>query len=117
MKEMICIVCPNGCKLIVDEKTKSVKGNMCPRGVDYAIQELTIPKRSVTTTVRTIFDDYPSISVKTDKFIEKKYIFKLIKELEKVVIKDRLPIGSIILKNVFNTDVNIITTMDIRKEN
>ena len=36
MKELICIMCPKGCHLMVDENL-SVIGNQCPRGIKYAI--------------------------------------------------------------------------------
>lgn len=31
MKELVCIVCPNGCLLKVDEKTLKVEGNKCKK--------------------------------------------------------------------------------------
>ena len=36
MTELICIVCPKGCHLKVDEeKDFAVTGNGCPRGAEY----------------------------------------------------------------------------------
>lgn len=36
MKELICIVCPRGCHLKVDEANDyAVTGNSCPRGAEY----------------------------------------------------------------------------------
>ena len=33
MKALICIICPKGCRLQVDEKNRfAVTGNSCPRG-------------------------------------------------------------------------------------
>ena len=52
MKELICIVCPRGCHLQVDEANGyAVTGNACPRGADYAVQELKNPTRTLTRTV------------------------------------------------------------------
>ena len=53
MKEMICIVCPRGCHLKVNDNNE-VSGNFCPRGAKYAIEEITCPKRYITSTVRTV---------------------------------------------------------------
>ena len=47
MKELICITCPRGCHLQVDENL-NVTGNMCPRGAIYAKAELTHPVRMVS---------------------------------------------------------------------
>lgn len=53
MKELICIVCPKGCHLQVDEEHDyTVTGNSCPRGAEYGKAELTHPTRVVTSTVR-----------------------------------------------------------------
>ncbi len=41
MKELICIVCPKGCHLQVDEQNDyQVFGNSCPRGAEYGKNEL-----------------------------------------------------------------------------
>ena len=41
MKELICIVCPKGCHLKVDEENGcAVTGNGCPRGAEYGKNEL-----------------------------------------------------------------------------
>ena len=53
MKELICIVCPNGCHLKVDEENGyNVTGNKCERGAEYGKAELLHPVRVVTSTVR-----------------------------------------------------------------
>ena len=51
MKEIICITCPKGCHLKVDEQTFAVTGNSCPRGAVYGANELRNPVRVVTSTV------------------------------------------------------------------
>ena len=56
MKELVCIVCPNSCKLSISENGE-VTGARCPRGKKFATEELTCPKRTVCTTVATVFDD------------------------------------------------------------
>ena len=46
MKELICIVCPKGCHLKVDEENNyAVTGNACPRGAEYGAAELQHPVR------------------------------------------------------------------------
>jgi len=114
MKEFTCTTCPNGCSLTIDEKTMIVTGNKCPRGEAFAKQELVAPKRTVCSSVKTKIKDYPVISVKTSKEIDKKLMMDLARELEKVVIDKPLPIGSIVIKNVLGTDVDIITTKDMK---
>ena len=52
MKEFICIECPKGCRLKVDDEM-NVTGNTCIRGKTYAINELTCPKRVITSTPKS----------------------------------------------------------------
>ncbi len=115
MKKISCIICPNSCLVEIDEKTHICIGNKCIRGEKYAIDEITNPKRSITSSVLTIFDDFPCVSVKTDKEIAKKDMFKVIELLKNIKLDKRLPIGSIILENILDTDVNIITTKSMEK--
>ena len=52
MKELICIVCPKGCHLQVDEQNDyQVFGNSCPRGAEYGKNELLHPTRVLTSIV------------------------------------------------------------------
>ena len=53
MKELICIVCPKGCHLQVDEQNDyQVFGNSCPRGAEYGKNELLHPTRVLTSIVK-----------------------------------------------------------------
>ena len=66
MKEVICICCPKGCHLQVDEQNDyAVTGNGCPNGIAYGKEELTNPTRIVTSTVRAAGGLHPRCAVKT----------------------------------------------------
>lgn len=107
-KEFTCIVCPVGCKLMVDGDT--ITGNRCPRGYQYALQEIKDPKRMVTSTVATNSTIRRRISVKTDKPIAKPLLFDVIVALRKVVIDHPVKVGDILIPHVLDTDVNIVAT-------
>lgn len=112
-RELICITCPRGCHLEVDE-SMNVTGNFCPRGKIYAINELTHPVRVVTSTVRITGAKYPRVSVKTDKPIPKEKIFDVMNEINKVVVKAPVRIGDIVIKKVLDLDANIVITKTIK---
>ena len=66
MKELICIVCPKGCHLKVDEENGyAVTGNSCPRGAEYGKKELVNPTRVITSTVKVEGGALRRVSVKT----------------------------------------------------
>ena len=116
MIEYVCIVCPNGCHLVYDEENDTCTGNKCPRGAKYASNEYKHPTRTVCSSVKTDVEGYPVVSVKTDGEIDKKLMRELVKELNKVVVHDYLDINSIVIENVLNTGVNIITTTPMIKK-
>ncbi|BEP28534.1 DUF1667 domain-containing protein [Helicovermis profundi] len=113
-KEIICIVCPVGCRLKIikniDTSTYSVKGNKCNRGKIYGIKELTNPTRKVPSTVAIENALYTRLPVITDKAIDKKLIFDVMDELKKVSVKAPINMGDIIIHNILDTNVNIIAT-------
>lgn len=108
-KDFICIVCPRGCHIHVDDNLK-ITGNKCKRGIDYVKTELKEPKRILTTTVRTIFPETPRISVKTDAPIPKAKIYQVMDTLNSITVEKEMKIGEILVKNILNTQSNIILT-------
>ena len=112
MKELICIICPRGCHLKVDDEL-NVTGNTCPRGAIYAKTELTHPTRTLTSTVKVISKEEVSLPVKSDKPLPKEKIFEAMEVINKTSVKAPIKIGDIVVKNIFGLDVNIVATKDI----
>lgn len=114
MKELICITCPRGCHLVVDDNM-NVTGNFCPRGAKYAINELTHPVRTLTSTVKVNSKFSPRVPVKSSDALPKECIYKAMDEINKVVAKAPIHIGDIIIKNVCDTGIDIIATKNIER--
>lgn len=115
-KELICIVCPNGCRLhgiLTEEGELEVTGNRCVRGKAFAGTELTNPTRSLTTTVKTIYEDLPYLPVRTDGEIPKHAITSALGELQGITVDSRLQCGDIVCQDLADTGVNVIATMDL----
>lgn len=112
MKELTCIVCPRGCRLFIDDEL-NVTGNSCPRGAIYAKDELTNPKRMITSFVRVKNRENTVASVKTSSSIPKAMIFEVMEEINKVGVNAPTHIGDIAIKNVLNTGVDILITKNI----
>ena len=113
--DMVCIVCPNGCRLNVENANGeiTVTGAKCKRGEAFAKTELTCPTRSVTSSVKTTVRGYPVVSVRTDGEIPKEKIFEFIGVLSKFTLDKKVPIGTILIKGVCGTNVNVITTTEM----
>ena len=112
MKELTCIVCPRGCRLKVDDNME-VSGNACPRGKIYAINELTHPTRTITSSIRVTNRPYTIVSVKTDKPIPKDKMFDVMKEIDKLTVEAPTIIGQVVKANILGLDSNIIITKNI----
>ena len=111
MIELICICCPKGCHISVDDTNNySVTGNSCPRGEEYAKSEATFPVRVVTSSVHIANTTIEKCPVKTDRPIPKAKIFEVMNVINKIYISAPVAIGDIILENVCGTDANIIVT-------
>ena len=101
--ELICIVCPLGCSLQVEQDddgtVRSVKGNTCPRGAAYGKEEVTNPTRTLTSTVRTA--DGRLVAVKTDRPIPKGKLFEAMERVNKVTAQTPVSIGDVLLDDLF----------------
>ncbi|RDY25268.1 DUF1667 domain-containing protein [Romboutsia weinsteinii] len=117
--ELTCIVCPMGCHLYVEKVNDhyKVEGNTCRRGEKYAVEELTNPKRVITTTVKLNNSYLNLLPVKTEDSVPKGMIFEIMEELDKVNVTAPIKIGDIIIENVLGTGVNVISTKTIECNN
>ena len=114
MRELICINCPRGCRLKVDDDF-NVTGNFCPRGVIYAKNELTHPVRTLTSTVKVQSTLERRLPVKSCEPLPKEKVFEAVKELDKVLVQVPVHIGDVVVKNVAGTGINIVSTKNIEK--
>ncbi len=112
--DIVCIVCPNGCRIHCEPATDGPRfsGYRCKRGVAYAAAELTHPMRSLTTSVKTVFADTPVVSVRTNGEIEKSKLHDVARALAGVTVERRIRIGDVVAENICGTGVNVICTSD-----
>lgn len=117
-EELVCIVCPNGCRLKVTRQEDGVKveGARCARGVEFGKKEVTNPERVLCTTVKTCIPDHPMLSVKTSKSIPKALLFSVMNVIKNYQLKNEVHIGDVIIANILNTGADLIATEEIQEE-
>ena len=116
MTELICIVCPKGCHLKVDEENGfSVTGNSCPHGAEYGRKELTNPTRVITSTVCVEGGTLRRASVKTSSDIPKGKIFEAMRLLDGVTIPAPVAIGDVVVKDILGLGGDFIATKNVPK--
>ncbi|MBF0408646.1 MAG: DUF1667 domain-containing protein [Candidatus Riflebacteria bacterium] len=114
-QELVCISCPMGCRITIEkDETNSlgwkVAGNVCKRGTEYAIKEVTNPTRMVTSTVRINGSHLPRLPVRTDKPIPKDRINECMKLINSITVTSPVKMGQTLIDNLFGTDAKIIAT-------
>ena len=117
-----CILCPNGCELDVEYsgqpsgETLVVEANLCPKGRTYALEELTRPKRTLTTSVLVRSGDQRLISVKTASPIPRQAILEAREELRGTIVTAPVSIGDTIMRDVADTGIDIVATRAVERK-
>ena len=144
-KTITCIICPNGCLLSADvsvpgtdasvtgtENPRSidspvtgtgcprvidspVTGAGCPRGEAYFIQEITDPRRTLTSSVLVKGGELPLCSVRLTEPIPIARISDVMKEIRKMKVEAPLESGTVLIRDVLGLGSDVITTKTIRR--
>jgi len=115
-RTVTCILCPNGCELDIrfsgepTPESIEVEGNLCPRGVDYAIEEILHPKRTLTTSVLVRDGTEPQASVKTVCPIPREKLLDARTALQRLTLDAPVAIGDVIFQDVAGTGIDVIVT-------
>ena len=117
-----CTTCPSECLLTVEVERDanctvvevcSVTGNNCPRGDRFAHQELTCPMRVLTTTVAVSGGDEALLPVRTAEAIPLALYAQAVALIRGLVVKAPIRMGDVVLKDLLNTNIDLIASMDI----
>lgn len=112
IRELICIRCPRGCHLKVDEQL-NVEGNLCPRGQAYGKQEVSDPRRILTSTCRIDSSKVRVVAVKTASDISKNLIFKAMRIVNQTHVRVPIHIGDVIVKDIAGSGVDLVATENV----
>lgn len=120
VRELTCISCPLGCALKVEVndagEVTAVSGNTCKRGEEYGKREVTAPVRTVTSTVRVTGGKAPVVPVRTETDIPKGKIFDCMEAIRAAAAEAPVKIGDVIIPGVAGTEVNVIATKAVERE-
>lgn len=118
MAELICIVCPKGCHLHVDEENDyRVTGHSCRKGQVYGRQELINPVRTITSTCKIAGGNLPRIPVKTQESIPKGKMLEIMTAINQVSLTAPIRVGETIIANVLDTGVDVVACKNMEKVN
>ncbi len=103
MKRMLtCIICPKGCSLTAEIKGEQVEvtGHTCPKGAEYAVNEILHPMRTVTATIRVANRENTMVSVKTLTPVPKDRMMAVMDVLRATTVAAPVSMGQVLLENV-----------------
>jgi len=113
--ELVCTLCPMSCtmKVRIEGDRIEVSGNMCPRGAEYAKQEVTNPVRYVMTVARVRGGDIPTVSLITSRPVPKSCMEKVMEATANLELEAPIELGQVVLRNICGAD--LIATRRVRK--
>lgn len=115
-KEVICVICPRGCRITVVGEGKdvaSVEGNMCSRGHEYASSEFVNPCRTLTTSVVLKGAGRKMLPIRSNKTVPKGLMLDCMKEVKKVTVAAPVAMHQVIIKDILGTGIDMVACMPI----
>ncbi|VBB09190.1 Hypothetical protein LUCI_4476 [Lucifera butyrica] len=114
-----CIVCPMSCEgkvIIANEQIQDIIGFACQRGVNYAREEITSPKRTLTTTVKIANGELHLLPVISKPALPKDKVMAVARCLAAVEVAAPVSQGDVIYSNILNLGVDIVATRDVARQ-
>ena len=113
VREFICVTCPVGCAIeanVEDDALVSIKGEACNRGLAFVREELSDPRRMLTTTVRIRGADLPLVPVRSRAPLPKGLLLPVAQLLRDIELEAPTREHQVVAVDVLGTGVDIITT-------
>ena len=111
--EFICVTCPVGCSItatVENGELIATEGQGCKRGTAFVREELTDPRRMLTTTVRVKGGMLPLVPVHSLAPLPKGMLMSVAARLRDVIVHAPVAPHQIVLDDVEGTGVDIVTS-------
>ncbi len=114
-EKILCVVCPLGCRLLVDIEgdSVSVEGHKCSKGIDFAHSEIIEPKRNFSTSIPIDGEVFSMLSVRLSSVIPLKLFSTVICEITSLHPETPIHRGQVLIHNVSDTGVDVIATRTV----
>jgi len=115
--EYLCIGCPLGCRLEVDEDPAGdiveIRGFSCRKGKTFAEREHTDPRRMITTTVGVTGGLWARLPVHATEEMPKNLLWDVIDALRRVTVTAPVTVGDVIVPRILGTEVDVVASRDM----
>ncbi|VBB05446.1 Hypothetical protein LUCI_0656 [Lucifera butyrica] len=117
-RKISCIVCPLSCMgevTVENGEIKAISGFTCQRGMNYAREEVTAPKRMLTTTVRVLSGELPLLPVISKTALPKEKIVECARCLSGLTVTAPVREGDVVCANILGLGVDIVASRSLNK--
>lgn len=120
-KEIVCIICPIGCRMKVTyltaedggRKVTGTENALCANGRNYAAVEVQFPKRNITSTIKVTGGTLPLVSVRSNECILREMIPETVRILKEIKLQAPVRYHQVIVRNILGTGADIISTSEV----
>lgn len=105
MRTYTCILCPNGC--VVDPE--NFAGAKCPKGEAYVRQELTDPRRTISSLAKVTGGDRPLVGVRLTQPVPKARIMDAVRVLRELTLAAPVAAGAVVVRNLLGLGCDVVT--------
>jgi CxxC motif-containing protein len=114
-ERLTCVLCPIGCAIEAVRRGDDldVRGNECPEGVDFAVQEILHPKRNLSASVPLKGTPSRMVSVRLSAPVPRDIIYPVLAAI--AALRPEAPVrrGQVLMANVLNTGADVIATRTV----
>ncbi len=115
--QYLCIGCPLGCRLEVDEDPTGdiveIRGFSCRKGKTFAEREHTDPRRMITTTIGIEGGLWQRLPVHATEELPKDRMWDAIERLRDVSVSAPVAMGEVIVAGILGFDVDVVASRDM----
>jgi len=115
-REFICVTCPVGCTIeavIEGEELIAIKGNACRRGLAFVQEEITNPRRMLTTTVQVSGGTLPLVPVHSSEPLPKSLLRQAAAALRGIRVAAPVDSGQVIVADILGTGVDMLASRPV----
>ena len=118
MRQMTCLVCPVSCLLDISKDGDQflVEGNLCSRGRDFALLEMTRPMRTLSSTVKTDSPNHPVLPVKLSGPLPKDRLMEVMEVIRQIRAQAPVDRGQVLMADVLGLGIDLVASTSLVKE-
>ena len=117
LRQLVCIGCPLGCHLVVEHHGPAawrVQGYGCKKGKAYGLEEVTDPRRMVSTTVAIRGARWARLPVRSARPVPKDLVAAICRALHQIEVTAPVQMGDVVLEDALGTGIDMLASRSLQ---